>query len=445
MKSLYRPLYHFSPPRGWANDPNGLVWHDAWWHLFYQHAPSVDAGAMHWGHAASRDLSHWQHFPIALYPDANGVIFSGSAAGRQVENGADELVACFTYASENRQTQGLAFSRDGGTTWEKPAANPVLEFHRPDFRDPKIFRHENRWIMVVTAGPELHFYASPDLFDWTLLSTFPAPFEVWTWECPDLFPLGDAWVLSASFIVPGSSPRDGSGTRYFLGDFDGTRFTARREPQRVSFGPDDYAAITWNDAPDGRRILLGWMSHWAYAQQTPTGEEGWRGAMTLPRELSLHGDTLLQNPPRELLARRGEATSFDENDLDFRGDAYEIEAEIDLAELTENEVGFALRVGESEATRVFYDVTRGELCLDRTRAGRSDFHAEFAGAWRAPLHIEGALKLRIFVDRCSVEVFAQGGALYGAALIFPSATSCGVSFEGRGARIRRGVIYRYEA
>jgi sucrose-6-phosphate hydrolase SacC (GH32 family) len=443
MPTIYRPAFHFSPPQGWLNDPNGLVFYKGLWHLFYQHQPSqITHGPMHWGHAVSRDLASWEHWPIALHPDELGTIWSGSAAVEERDDGTTQLVACFTQAEGARgQVQSLAFSRDEGRTWHKYEGNPVVTSERPDFRDPKIFRHHGRWIMVVSGGHEAHFYASDNLFDWTLLSTFPSPQPGWIWECPDLFEIDGQWILIVSFIVPGGSVAEGSRTHFWIGDFDGERFLPRSSPQVLSFGPDDYAAVSWSDAPDDRRVIIGWASHWAYANQTPTQHENWRGAMTLPRELSIRGGTLCQLPPREVLAVRGEAIAFDESGTDFRGDAYEIQAEIDIANL-QGPAGFRLRVGAGEATPVLFDPAAGELCIDRTQSGQSDFHADFAGVFRAPLEVEGGvLKLHIFVDRCSVEVFAQDGALYGAALIFPSENSRGIEFVGAGTRVK-GTITR---
>jgi len=448
MSTNFRPHFHFSPPSGWINDPNGLVYSQGLWHLFYQHQPNqLKHGPMHWGHAVSRDLCSWEHLPIALYPDELGTIWSGSAAvyTPQSEDGAQTLVACYTQAESPRgQIQSLAFSRDEGTTWEPSAHNPVLTSPRPDFRDPKIFRHGEEWIMAVSGGHEAHFYSSPDLFAWTLLSTFPSPHEGWIWECPDLIEVDGQWVLLVSFIVPGGGVTEGSQTHYWIGDFDGKQFLPHTEARRLSFGPDDYAAVSWSDAPQGRKIIIGWMSHWGYADQTPTESENWRGAMTLPRELSIVDGSLRQHPPRELRALRGEAIAFDESGPTLEGECFEIEAEIDISNLRSPEVGFHLRVGDGEAARVLYNLAEGTLTLDRTRAGQSDFHPDFAAAFSAPLTLEnGILKLHLFVDRCSVEVFAQNGTLYGAALIFPSPDSRGIEFVGEGAHIKSGAFYRF--
>lgn len=439
---MYRPTFHFATPQGWLNDPNGLVFHNGLWHLFYQHEPTqLRHGPMHWGHAVSRDLFSWEDWPIALYPDELGTIWSGSAVATAQSNGSEQLVACFTQADTPRgQLQSLAFSKDEGRTWQPYKGNPVLTADRPDFRDPKVFRFGERWIMAVAAGNEAQFYASPDLIEWTLFSTFPAPQPDWIWECPDLIEVDGQWILVVSFIVPGASVAGGSCTRYWVGDFDGTRFSPLTEPLSLSFGPDDYAAVSWSNAPDERRVIIGWMSHWHYADKIPTEAENWRGAMTLPRELSFHDGTLRQLPPRELLGLRGEAITLNPDNIEFRGECFELEAEIDVN--GSEEVGFRVRVGEGEATSVLYHPASGELSIDRTRSGQVDFHGEFAGEFHAPLQVgNNVLKLRLFVDRCSVEVFAQSGALYGAALIFPSESSRRIEFMGSGSRLKRGTIY----
>jgi len=442
MPITHRPLFHFSPPHGWTNDPNGLVYHNGLWHLFYQHEPAnMGRGPMHWGHAVSRDLIHWEHWPIAISPDELGAIWSGSAAVHVRADGTEELVACFTHSNEQHQVQSLAFSHDDGKTWRKYDGNPVLTSDRPDFRDPKIFRYRERWIMVVSGGHEAQFYASDNLTNWTLLSLLPSPEPGWIWECPDLMEVDGRWILSVSFIVPGSKATDGSRTFYFIGHFDGTRFTSRSGPHLLSFGPDDYAAVSWNNAPHGRTLIIGWMSHWHYAARTPTRDENWLGAMTMPRELSFKDGVLRQNPPVELLALRGDAIPFDSNEIFDAGETYEIEAEIDISNL-QTPIGFALRAGADEATRVLWDGATNELLIDRMQSGQTGFSPEFAGIFSAPLEVSnGVLKLRIFVDRCSVEVFAQDGELYGAALIFPSGESNGVRFIGDSPRLKTGVLY----
>lgn len=432
--SHFRPIFHFSPIAGWINDPNGLVFHDGLWHLFYQHEPNQTVwGPMHWGHAVSRDLGRWEHLPIALAPDALGAIFSGSAA--IVDDG--RMCACFTYATdEGVQSVALAFSGDGGRTFEKLADNPVLTSERRDFRDPKIFRWNDEWRLIIAAGPDGQIFRSPDLLNWTWLSDVPAPHPSWIWECPDLFPLDGKWVLVASFIVP-DVPHQ---THFWLGDFDGNTFSPDSDPHRLSCGPDDYAAVSWNEAPDNRRVLIGWMSAWPYADKTPTASEGWRGAMTLPRELTVSGGVLRQNPPREIEAQRGAALSFNGTRTQVEHEGFEIETEVSLSQTPENA---ELRVwwGQQWAS-VSYDGATRELVLDRSHAGQTEFHPSFATQFRTPLDVpNGKLKLRVFVDRCSLEVFAQDGAQYGAMLVFPTQGARAVEWTGQGVRLEHGAIY----
>ena len=335
-----RPAYHFTPPAHWMNDPNGLVYYRGLYHLFYQYNPDATVwGPMHWGHAVSRDLVHWQDRPIALAPDANGMIFSGSAAvdwhntSGLSHDGAPPLLALFTYdnpaarkAGQPSQSQGLAYSLDAGETWRKYAANPVLraDAGQADFRDPKVFWHAptKSWVMALAVGDHAELFGSSNLARWHRLSRFGGGLGAHggVWECPDLLPIAvegstrTRWVLIQS-VNPGG-PNGGSATQYFVGDFNGTTFTpdpafvrsiAAHGPRWIDWGRDNYAGVAWSDLPrtDPRTIMIGWMNNWDYGQKTPTGT--WRSAMTLPRELSLYrlGDgsmALRQRPVREIRA-----------------------------------------------------------------------------------------------------------------------------------------------
>ncbi|MFN8582028.1 MAG: glycoside hydrolase family 32 protein [Gemmatimonadaceae bacterium] len=315
----HRPQLHFSPASGWMNDPNGLVYHAGVYHLFYQYYPdSTVWGPMHWGHAVSRDMVHWTPQPIALRPDSLGYIFSGSAVfdstntSRLGAPNRPPLVAMFTYhnptgekaGSSNFQSQAIAWSTDEGNSWSKYTANPVIPNpgSTRDFRDPKVTwdADRSRWVVVLAAGDHAEFWASPNLTTWTKLSEFGKGLgsHDGVWECPDFFPMvvdgttERRWVLLQS--VGQGHPNGGTGTQYFIGDFDGTRFTVDPQfaravqhgnAQWVDFGRDDYAGVTWSNAPDGRRLFLGWMSNWQYATRVPT--TSWRSAMTVPRELTL--------------------------------------------------------------------------------------------------------------------------------------------------------------
>jgi fructan beta-fructosidase len=306
----YRPQFHFTPEEKWMNDPNGLVYNNGVYHLFYQYHPdSTVWGPMHWGHAVSEDMMKWHHKPVALFPDEHGFIFSGSAVIDQNNTagfGTDDnpaMVAIFTYhnmageqaGTKDFQTQGIAYSLDNGDSWTKYEGNPVVENTGiKDFRDPKVFwnEQEKNWTMLLVAGDHLQIWSSPNLKTWKKVSEFGKDTGAHggVWECPDLFPLkiegSDEvkWVLLIS-INPGA-PNGGSGTQYFIGDFDGKTFTTDQTENRwIDLGRDNYAGVTYNEAPNNERIFIGWMSNWDYAGDTPT--EKWRSAMTVPRELTL--------------------------------------------------------------------------------------------------------------------------------------------------------------
>ena len=284
-----RPRLHATAPRGWLNDPNGLIHVDGVYHLFFQHQPdAIDWGPMHWGHAVSRDLISWDSRPIALAPDADGVVYSGSAV--QLDDGT--LAAIFTnVAQDGTQDQRLALS-DDGESWVRHPGNPVLvaPHGEHDFRDPKVLRHEGHWVMVLAAGQEVRFYSSPDLLAWTETGSFGREHGAHggVWETPDLLRFGDRWVLTVS--VWDGGPCGGSGTQYFVGSFDGGTFTCDDPPERtrwVDLGPDFYAPQSWSGLPDERVLWLAWMSNWAYAGQVPATT--WRGVMTVAREVSFDG------------------------------------------------------------------------------------------------------------------------------------------------------------
>ena len=422
MSDPYRPLLHFAPRRHWLNDPNGLVHHGGRWHLFFQHNPHSDHWAdLSWGHAVSDDLVGWDERPVAIPQDTDAhgnpteYVFSGS-----VVPVGDDLVAVYTSVrlpadpvEPRLQVQCLARSADGGETWLKDPANPVLDRGSTEFRDPKVFRDAagDRWVMVAVEAVErlVVIYASDDLRTWTLLSEFAdASVPAGPWECPDLFPLRvegtdtTRWMLLVS--VASGAPGGGSGMRWWVGDFDGTTFMPEHGDW-LDHGRDCYAAVTWNDAPDGRRVLIGWMGNWAYAHVTPT--VGWRGAMTLPRDLTLvatdAGPRLCQTPVRELAAYQRPDLGVDRLEVVLRpGDDEPSVIEVH---------GGALRIG--------YDVTTNELMVDRAP---TRFSEAFASASRVavPL-VHGEVAVTVWVDRCSVEVFADEGRVVLTYLVFPEA------------------------
>ncbi|WP_458119882.1 glycoside hydrolase family 32 protein [Paenibacillus sp. Z6-24] len=453
LKPDYRGAYHFSPSRCWMNDPNGMVYLDGEYHLFFQHHPFGETwGPMHWGHAITRDLVHWEELPIALEPDEHGTIFSGSAVvdwhnttGFFPEEPG--LVAIFTHHDEQpdhpvRQSQSLAYSHDRGRTWHKYTGNPVLNGEgQPDFRDPKVFWHAacSRWVMVLACGQTIALYHSSDLKNWTEGSIFGADIGCHdgVWECPDLFELPvqgapglSRWVMLVSIGDAGKG-REGSRTQYFTGHFDGNVFLpdeASRQVRWLDHGRDNYAGVSWSDIPqqDGRRLYLGWMSNWRYANVTPTGS--WRGAMTIARELLLEmtntGTQLRQLPVAELQSARRPVLILEQAPLEqvqqamqaLRLDSYELllQAGRDVS------LELQVRIGASCCTRIGMDARTDELYIDRTASGQSAFHEHFADRHHATLYpIQGKRELRILVDRASVEVFADQGRTVMTDLIFP--------------------------
>lgn len=466
----WRPQYHFTPPETWMNDPNGMVYYDGEYHLFYQNNPYGNRwGHMSWGHAVSRDLVSWEHLPLAI-PEADGImIFSGSAVvdwknssgfGR---DGKPPLVAIYTGHHTGRplQTQNLAYSTDRGRTWTKYSGNPVLDLGEADFRDPKVFWHPptRRWIMAVSwpVHRQIRLYASPNLKSWTHLSDFgPAGSTNGIWECPDLFPVpvegrrGDSrWVLVVN--VGSGAPAGGSGTQYFVGEFDGTRFvpdpgTPAGTGLWADFGRDFYAAVSWSDVParDGRRLWLGWMSNWTYANDVPTFP--WRSAMTVPRELRLRptpaGLRLVQVPVGELTRLRGPREHLGSAPLsraaewlqsqDVPSGLAELELDLDSVP-SQGTVELALHHGTTGETRIVANLGGGTLEVDRTRAGRSEFSPAFAGVHQAPLRLVGGrLQLRVLVDVSSLEVFAQQGETVLTDLVLPESSGLRFSLQATG-------------
>lgn len=467
MSDLYRPIFHFTPPSMWMNDPNGLVYYAGEYHLFYQYHPhSTVWGPMHWGHAVSRDLIHWQHLPIALYPDEHGMIFSGSAVvdwKNTAGFGKEAMVAIFTYNNGHVETQNLAHSTDRGRTWTKYAGNPVVPHpgNLTDFRDPKVFWHEDHWVMVLTAGDRVLFYISPDLKNWEPSGSFGGGYgsTEGVWETPDLFQLpingsDSRWVLTVG--VGNGAYAGGSGTQYFIGDFDGKTFSSENSKETILWmdhGPDFYAPQSWNDEPHGRRISIAWMSNWQYARETPT--EPWRGMFTVPREVSLHhtnaGLRLAQKPVAELQQLRREEHRWYDKWLSpgkdllhvVQADAFELIAEVDIP-FSSGIVGFRVRKGENEETTITCNLRTGDLFIDRTSSGKGSFSTGFAAAHSEKLNIEGdTLRLNIWADRCSVEVFAADGLVCLSHLIYPSKESNRLECFAEGGKVHMRSLYVY--
>jgi fructan beta-fructosidase len=477
----HRPQYHFTPAKNWMNDPNGLVFYKDEYHLFYQYNPFGNVwGHMSWGHAVSTDLVRWQHLPVALAEENGIMIFSGSAvvdwkntSGLCKESTPGDpscLVAIYTGHTETRQTQHIAYSNDRGRTWAKYTGNPVIDLGMKDFRDPKVFWHEptRKWVMVAALPTEkkVRLFGSKDLKKWATLSDFgPAGATDGIWECPDLFPLAvegeqgsEAWVLVVN-LNPGG-PSGGSGSQYFVGSFDGTKFT-NANPQGkklwIDHGKDFYAAVTFSDVPkaDGRRVMIAWMSNWEYAGKEPTSP--WRTAQTLPRALRLRktqdGLRLAQAPVTGLQTLREELLSLREVSVEelnreisrrqVAGQSLEIELEMDLG--AASEAGLEVLAGASEKTLAGVDRARGELFVDRTASGNTGFAKTFAGRHAAPLRItNGEATLRVFVDWSSVEAFAGAGESAVTERVFPSPSSTGIrAFATGGAvRVRAARVWR---
>lgn len=476
----YRPQFHYTPQQNWMNDPNGLVYHDGTYHLFHQYNPEGNTwGHMSWNHATSTDLVHWDHQGVAIPEEGNEMIFSGSAV---VDHGntsgfgegpdATPVVAIYTshYSQPGDsidQAQSLAYSTDGGETWTKYEGNPVLEHPDPDFRDPNVFWYEpdGKWVMSV-ALPSQHkvqFYESTNLKEWTHLSDFgPAGATGGIWECPALFQApvegtsdSTRWVLQVD-LNPGSVA-GGSGGQYFVGSFDGTAFTPREgsletAPHWVDYGPDFYATIPWNNVPeeDGRVVWLAWMNNWVYGEDIPTSP--WRSAQTIPRSVSIQSidgsPRLIQRPVEELHRLREDHVRLDDRSLDpgrtsllsegISGRTVELIAEFEPQEA--DVVGFSVRAGEEEETVIGYDAMSDTVFVDRTQSGAVNFDDAFAARDAAPLPTRnGRVKLHVFVDRSSVEVFANDGERTLTHRIFPDPDSDGISLiaEGGSARLRQ--------
>lgn len=435
----YRPQFHFSPEEKWMNDPNGMVYFDGEYHLFYQYYPdSTVWGPMHWGHAVSTDLVHWEHLPIALYPDSLGYIFSGSAVYDSLNTsglGTKEnppLVAIFSYhdpvlekqGSDVYQTQGIAYSTDRGRTWSKYDGNPVLK--NPgirDFRDPKVRWHEpsGKWIMALAVKDHISFYSSPNLIDWIKESDFGYDLGAHSgvWECPDLFPLdfngSEKWVLLVS-INPGG-PYGGSATQYFVGDFDGKTFTTDQKTTLwLDHGADNYAGVTWSNVPNGETLFLGWMSNWAYGMVVPT--EKWRSAMTIPRKLSLYEQEthyrVKSEPIEALNSLRGEEIHIP--DIKLANNKYTFEKAVDLTEInmdvesSADTLDFIFENEAGESIKLSIVPASNKVVFDRSKAGNTSFSEDFNRLHHAPLIFDPAtFNIRFYKDESSLEIFINDG------------------------------------
>lgn len=448
----FRNQFHFSPEKHWMNDPNGMVFYKGIYHLFYQYYPNdIVWGPMHWGHATSKDLVHWENKKIALFPDKLGYIFSGSAV-IDSENSSGlgtkdnpPMIAIFTYHNMefekakkiNTQTQALAYSLDEGETWVKYKSNPIINnFDKKDFRDPKCFWNAStrEWNMVLVAGDRAQIYSSKNLINWKLESEFGQNLgeHGGVWECPDLFKLKinneEKWVLLIS-VNPGA-PNGGSGTQYFVGDFDGKTFTTNQKDTKwLDYGTDNYAGVTFSNLPDDERILIGWMSNWSYGVKTPT--KHWRSAMTLPRKLTL---TKVKN---EYILKSTVVNSFEKLlKNDYSKSVLEIKnnkkTQFNYASLNESEIDFQTK--SENLKLVFYNDVKDSLTLnysknsnsfsiDRTHSGIVDFGENFATKVHKTVLknlTTNQIKYKIILDRSSIEIFLNDGLYSFTEQIFPN-------------------------
>ena len=430
----YRPLYHHTPAYGWMNDPNGMFFKDGVWHLYFQHNPYGSQWEnMTWGHSTSTDLIHWTFQGDPVQPDAWGSIFSGSSVvdkNNTAGFGENAIVALYTSAGEN-QTQSMAYSTDNGKTFTKYDGNPIITSNVPDFRDPHMFWNEDikKWNMILAAGQQMNIYSSDNLKDWKFESSFGAEYgsHGGVWECPDLMKMKvrgtdkEKWMLVCN-INPGG-PSGGSATQYFVGDFDGHKFTCESKPEVtkwMDYGKDHYATVTFDNAPNGRHVALAWMSNWQYANQVPTLQ--YRSANSIPRDLGLFeykGNTYCSvTPSEEITAARSKKPSKSLSEacemvVNLKGDAT-----------------ITLSNSKGEKVVMTYKAKDETFSMDRTLSGKTDFSSDFAAITTAPVY--GKMnKLRIFIDKSSIEVFDNDGKMAMTNLVFPTKPYDKVTIKGK--------------
>jgi len=472
-KEQHRPQYHFSPPSKWMNDPNGMVFYKGEYHLFYQYYPdSTVWGPMHWGHAVSKDLLHWQHLPIALYPDSLGLIFSGSVVVDKnntsgLQKGTElPLVALYTYHDLKKekagkemdfQYQGMAYSLDKGRNWMKYANNPVIKNNGvKDFRDPKVIWHEasKHWVMVLAVADRIDFYRSKNLKDWNFSSSFGKEegSNGGVWECPDLIEMTvegtrkKKWVLIVS--IGNGGPNGGSATQYFTGDFDGRTFinnNSKETMRWLDYGPDNYAGVTWSNTGH-QKLFLGWMSNWNYAQVVPT--QSWRSAMTIPRNLMLKntkdGYWLYSKPVKNLATLRQPRQTLYYSKPQITKGLNECIVSFDLSGSAATDLGISFTNEENEVLKVGFNKEQNQFYIDRSKAGDNSFSKLFTGKAVAPrLLNSNIIKLHVFIDHSSVEVFGDDGSVVLTALFFPKKPLTGVQLyaDKEKRSMQKAVLY----
>lgn len=422
-REKYRPVYHHTPAWGWMNDPNGMFYKDGVWHLYFQYNPYGSQWEnMTWGHSTSTDLIHWTFQGAPIEADAWGTIFSGSAVVDHNNTsgfGKGAVVAMYTSAGEN-QTQSIAYSNDNGQTFTKYDGNPVLTSNTPDYRDPHVFWNEDikRWNMIMAEGQHMDIYSSADLKEWKLESQFGAEYgnHGGVWECPDLMKMKVRgtdqykWMLLCN-INPGG-PFGGSATQYFVGQFDGHKFTCESAPEVtkwMDYGKDHYATVTFDNAPDGRRVAMAWMSNWQYANQVPTMQ--YRSANSVPRDLDLYeyqGQTYCGvTPSPELAAARPKKATKTLTEA------------CEMVVTLKGNATIALANDKGEQVVMTYDEKSRTFAMDRTKSGQKEFSDDFAALTVAPVHGKMS-QLRLFIDRSSIEAFDADGKMAMTNLVFPT-------------------------
>lgn len=417
-REKFRSIYHHTPIYGWMNDPNGMFYKDGVWHLYYQYNPYGSQWEnMTWAHSTSTDLIHWKNHGEVIQPDALGTIFSGSSVVDKENTagfGKDAVVAFYTSAGA-AQTQSIAYSMDNGETFKKYVNNPILTSDVPDFRDPNVFWNEEvkQWNLILAAGQQMNIYSSKNLKDWKYESSFGEGYgnHGGVWECPDLLKMGDKWVLICN-INPGG-PFGGSATQYFVGSFDGHKFTCESKPEVtkwMDYGKDHYATVSFSNAPDSRIVVLPWMSNWQYANQVPTQQ--FRSANGLPRDLGLYSyngeDYVSVKPSPEVFA------AFEKKPSGHLQPA----AYIEVTNIKSN-ASIVLSNDKGERVTMVYDGKNATFSMDRTESGVTDFHSDFKAKTVAPTN--GIIKsMQIFIDRCSIEAFDTEGKVAMTNLVFPS-------------------------
>jgi fructan beta-fructosidase len=464
-KEQYRPRFHFSPATNWCNDPNGLVYNNGEYHLFYQHNPFGNVwGHMTWAHAISKDLVHWKHLPIAIPEEKDTMIFSGTCVVDKNNTsgfgkaGVLPMVAIYTGHIENKnQSQHMAYSLDNGITWTKYNKNPILDLGKRDFRDPKVFWYapQNYWVMALMFPVEhfVQFYSSKNLKDWNHLSDFgPAGDTSGVWECPDLTQVPvegmkgkKKWLLQTS---------QNASMQYFVGEFDGVKFTNENPADKIfrpDYGPDYYAAITYNQLPAAHSpVAIGWVNNWNYANDIPVTP--WKGAMSLPRTLSvkkINNEWILIQKPIEKISKERKMIYKDfkagyHNIMRLPVTSQQCEVDVSMGVLDGNTGGLRIAAGHDHYVEIGYDAIKKVLYLDRSKTANRSFNKNFEkmSRYETPYILNGSLKLRVFFDNSVVEVFVNDGERVFTAQFFPDEKDKGIEIFNTGKNAS-GLAYCY--